>query len=203
MLFKEYDAKLDSLRTAVTTARGIDLSALPTKHQKALTEAFVNGLATFDRVSDIRNTHKKLESYKPTYAPIHKTARNTERKIRNLYARIKFYDNELRKVSRDRSNDQQAIADIKTNIGKLKNEIASYKEILPKNWDARRKHYLYLANAEKRARNIYRRTGDDAYEPIAKMVLMLRQTEALVVLGPQLKKLRNSIKISKMHEIYD
>ena len=201
MLFKEYDAKLDSLRTAVTTARGIDLSALPTKHQKALTEAFVNGLATFDRVSDIRNTHKKLEAYKPTYAPIHKTARNTERKIRNVYARIKFYDNELRKVSRDRSNDQQAIADIKTNIGKLKNEIASYKEMLPKNWDTRRKHYLDLANAESRARNIYRRTVDDAYEPVSKMVLMLRQTEDLVALQIPLEKLRNSIDSNSPTEV--
>ena len=194
MLFEEFDANGDALRTAITTTRGIDLSALPMKHQKNLIEAFKNGLATFDRVANVRDAYQKLEAYKPTYTPIHKAARKTEREIRDLKTKIKFYENELRKVSRDGLSDGQPTADIKTNISKLKNEIASHRGILPKDWNARRKQYLDLANAEKRARNIYRRTVDDAYEPVAKIVLMLRQTGALVALDVELKKLQNTFK---------
>ncbi len=60
---------------------------------------------------------------------------------------------------------------------------------VPDGWDEARKGYLAVAGAEKKARAVYRRDVDSAYEPIAELREIIAQAEALAALRERLEGL--------------
>ncbi|MEC7488559.1 MAG: TRAP transporter large permease subunit [Pseudomonadota bacterium] len=194
MLFKQYDAQGKLLRDAIANARALDLSFLPDHQKNKLLHGFKNATETFERVSNVRKASAMLHAFTPTYKPIHVAARKTQATIRNIKQRISEQEDALSRLIRDNGEGERAIKVLRGKIKVLKDESAALRATLPENWKALRERYLHLANSEKRARNIYRRTVDEAYEPVSNILVLLSQVESLAAIGDQLKSLNVVIK---------
>ena len=61
----------------------------------------------------------------------------------------------------------QLSRDIRADIAELNREADALRATLPADWADQRKQYVALSTAAKKARFQYRRTVDEAYEPVA------------------------------------
>ena len=189
MLFKQYAENRTGLETAIADARKLDISFLPDRQKTKLNEGFQNAANTFKRIDDVKNTGEALETFKPAYTPIHREARRIEQEVRRVEARIADRDNDLRRETRDGTGGDGAIARIRADIEELKREADETRGRIPADWKEQRDQYVALARAEKRARTMYRRTVDEAYEPVAETIKIIRQAEALASIGDRLRAL--------------
>ena len=189
MVFREYAENGDAIRDAISTARKLDISYLPDRQKTKLTEAFQNAGNVFKRVEDVKKTGAALDAYTPDYTPVHHEARRLEREIRRIQSRIADREDDLRRVTRDGTGGDGVADDIRADIEALKNEAAEVGTQIPSDWKQQRDKFVELARAERRARAQYRRTVDEAYEPVAEIVKIARQADALAAIGNRLKAL--------------
>ncbi len=188
MLFKAYDARGDALRDAISTAKSLDISYLPAAQQRKLKQAFESAGKTFERVADVRTAEAAVQAYVPDYTPVHLEARRIEGDIRAIQARIADRENDLRRIARNATGGADAV---NAEIERLKTDVADLQARIPADWNALRKKYVDLAAAEKRARTQYRRTVDEGYEPVAEIIAIIEQTDALVAIEAQLRTIEN------------
>ena len=193
MLFKQYTEKLGSLEAAMSDVRKLDLSYLPDRQKTKLNEGFQNAANTFKRIDEVKKTGAALEAFKPGYTPIHREVRRIEGDVRRIGARIADRDNDLRRETRDGTGGDAALARIRGDIEELKQEADEARSRIPSNWKEQRGQYVALARAEKRARTTYRRTVDQAYEPVAEIIKIIRQAEALAAIGDRLRALPGTL----------
>ncbi|MGB0630072.1 MAG: SLC13 family permease [Alphaproteobacteria bacterium] len=189
MLFKKYAENQTALQSAISGARKLDITYLPDRQKTKLNEGFQNAANTFKRVDDVNNTGAALDAYKPEYTPLHRKARRIEQEIRRIESRIADRDNDLRRETRDGTGGDAALTRIRRDIEDLKKEADEARNRIPSDWKEQRDKYVALAKAEKRARTMYRRTVDEAYEPVAEAVKIIQQAEALAAIGDKLKAL--------------
>ena len=189
MLFKQYAENQAALQSTIADARNLDFSYMPDRQKTKLNEGFQNAANVFNRVEDVKKTGAALEAFKPAYTPVHREARRIEQEIRRIEARIADRDNDLRRETRDGTGGDSAIADIRADIEELKREVDETRSRIPADWKDQRAMFEALAKAEMRARTMYRRTVDEAYEPIAKTIRIVQQADALAAIGDRLKAL--------------
>ncbi len=193
MLFREYDTQGTTLQAAIAKAGTLNVSYLPDRQREKLTEGLQAAAKTFDRVEDVRKTEAALQAFTPAYAPIHHTARRIEARINRIGAEIEERDDDLRRATRGGSGDENVIRNIRADIEGLKAEAQSLRATLPADWAEQRKKYVALSNAAKKARAQYRRTVDEAYEPVAETVKIIGQADALAAIGDTLKALESAL----------
>ena len=75
-LFADYDRNADTLKAAIAKAKTLDISYLPDRQKRAMTEAFQAADKTFDLVAIVRKTERALNAYIPEYRPQHILARD-------------------------------------------------------------------------------------------------------------------------------
>ena len=189
MLFKQYAENRTLLESAIADGRKLDISFLPDRQKTKLNEGFQNAANTFKRIDDVKKTGDALEAFKPAYTPIHRKARRIEQDVRRVEARIADRDNDLRRETRDGTGGDAAIARIRADIEELKREADETRGRIPADWKEQRDQYVALARAEKRARTMYHRTVDEAYEPVAETIKIIQQADALAAIGDRLRAL--------------
>ena len=174
-LFPEYDALGTSLRQSIATAQALDLSALPVDLQKSMTESFTKAKATFDKVEAVRQTGRELSAYTPSYRPLH-------REVRSIQADVRKIEKEIRKLSQEsrrlRSSGYDN-ASVEADVQNARAEIAALEATIPAEWKTSRAQYERLSKAEKNARRDYRRTVDEAYEPLQNVRALISDVDGL------------------------
>ncbi|MBT4934233.1 MAG: TRAP transporter large permease subunit [Rhodospirillaceae bacterium] len=193
MLFAQYDVKGEALKSAFAAAQTLDISYLPPKQRTALEEGFVAATKTFSLVDRVRQADTALSSYIPDYTPLHREARDIEAKIRRMKAASKKQQELMRRQS---GGDSRAM---EQEIDSINAAVAELEKTIPENWKASRDGYLKLAKANKDARRKYRRTVDDAYEPLAEVIKIIADADALAAMESQIKALVGII-ASKPHK---
>ncbi|MBC8268209.1 MAG: TRAP transporter large permease subunit [Rhodospirillaceae bacterium] len=193
MVFAQYDVKGDALKKAIAAAQTLNISYLPEKTRTVLSEGFVSATKTFSLVDSVRQADTALGAYIPDYKPQHREVRDIEAKVRRLKAERKKQENLMRRRS---GGDSRAM---EQEIASINVDIAELEQTIPESWKAARAGYLKLAKANNDARRKYRRTVDEAYEPLAEVIKIIADADALAAMEEQLKALVGII-ASQSHE---
>ncbi|HKJ62880.1 MAG TPA: TRAP transporter large permease subunit [Hyphomicrobiales bacterium] len=192
-LLPAYQAEEQNILSALRSARNIDLSALPSKDQKELSDSFGDAEKTFELVAAIAATEQAIAQSEPDYRPLHVEVRNIQQEMTDHEAEISAVQSELRTVS-----DINVENGLKSRIEALKSRIKELKSSIPENWEQAHKDFTALLQSENRARIAYRRNVDNAYEPVKEMLTVLRATEALAGMRPDITALREFISKNPM-----
>ena len=189
-LFNAYDQRGDALRASIDKAKRLDISYLPDRRRRALTESFQSAEATFGLVTKVRETAAAVEAYVPDYRPIH-------RRVRALQSDIRGIDREVQELERERrrldDGQTEIAAELTKRIATLKDEKAAIEARIPTAWKDARKRFVDLSNAERRARLAYRRNVDGAYEPIAEVQRVIAEADKLAALEDRLRSLTSIV----------
>jgi len=189
MLFKVYAAEGATLQSAIADGKALNISYLPSRQREKLVEGLQAASDTFKRVADVQKAEATLGAFTPAYTPIHHKSRRIEANIRRIGVNIAQRDDDLRRETRGGGGDEEVIKEIRADIAALKADAEKLRATLPADWKDQRKQYVALSGAAKKARAQYRRTVDDAYEPVAEMIKIIEQADALAAIGDKLKAL--------------
>ena len=200
MLFEQYALQGDRLRSAIAAGKALDVSVLPDRQRDKLQRGFKSAADTFARVEDVKKADAAVDAYTPEYAPIHHRARRIEADIRRIGAQAAKRDDDLRRATRDSTGDDTGIQSIRADIAELNRQADTLRATLPADWQEQRKRYVALSNAAKKARVQYRRTVDEAYEPVAETIEIIRGADALAAIGGQLKALQATLASKPLEE---
>ncbi len=200
MLFEQYALHGDRLRSAIAAGKALDVSVLPDRQRDKLQRGFKSAADTFARVEDVKKADAAVDAYTPEYAPIHHRARRIEADIRRIGAQAAKRDDDLRRATRDSTGDDTDIQTIRSDIAELNRQADTLRATLPADWQEQRKRYVALSNAAKKARVQYRRTVDEAYEPVAETIEIIRGADALAAIGGQLKALQATLASKPLEE---
>ena len=186
MLFEAYGARRDELRSAIAAAGKLDRSYLPSSLRSAFDEGLQSADSVFGHVAAVQAAASDVEAYTPAYRPLHRTVRRIQLDMRELADEAAEVEDGIRQRRRDGAD----ASDLRAQLEEVTREISALEETLPEGWEADRKTYVALAKAETTARRKYRRAVDDAYEPVARILAIVDQTEDLAAIGDQLEALK-------------
>lgn len=190
-LFPYYDANADSLKATIAKARAIDFSAVPEKYQTSMRDAFANAESVFAKVAAVREADAALNAYIPEYTPLHHKVRDLQAEARRIGDKIKELKTDTRRAEdSDDAKINGRVKKMREHIASLTEQQASLLAQVPAEWKAARSSYLGLAKTEKKARMLYRRTVDEAYEPVSILNKLIADADELAALEDEIKGLR-------------
>ena len=177
---EEFEKNGDSIRKAFENVRSVDTAFLPEEIAEELTEAIDKGEQAMALMDEIEAAEAAVAAAAPDYRPFHET-------VRALEARMRRIDNELDEL-RTRARRAESGSDREENanerIEALEQERAEIEGEIPEGWEEQSKNFNTLTKAENNKRNEYRRTVDQAYDPITETIELLQSFQALKELEP-------------------
>ena len=185
----EFTTNGDSIRSAISSARALDLSALPGDLAKDLNESFDNAEASFGKMTEIKETEAAVAAQADAYRPVHQFVRGLERQMRQI-------DNELEEleVSLRRSDEGSPRAErFAARIAELEAERETYTSQFPDSWKDEQTAFQKLTKAENTARSHYRRLVDNAYSPLAETMAVIGGADDLAAQRDVLVALQNDL----------
>jgi len=186
-LFDEYRAREDELRAAIERARAIDLSGLPGDMRDDLTEAFDEAESVFAHLDEIAAAEAEVEAATPDYRPLLEEVRRIKREIRKIDQEIEETEDTLDGLRFVENPDPERAPELEARIEELRAEREALEAAIPADWEERHRAFQALLRAETNARRAYRRSADDAYEPIVEVMDRLRLTEQMPAAGERLE----------------
>ncbi|MEQ8322219.1 MAG: TRAP transporter large permease subunit [Rhodospirillales bacterium] len=183
-LFEQYDERGNELKSAIASARGLDISMLPDNMQKELTASFDKAEKTFEMVATIRAAEAAEQAYAKGYKDLHTDVRALQARMRDDRKEIKTLETELRRLPKGPEYDVQR-EKWQAKIEKDKAEIETLTTQIPEEWIQRNKEFVALNKKHTLARNLYRRNVDQAFEPVQKLNELLGSSDAYAALEPK------------------
>ncbi len=193
-LFERYRAEEGRLTAAIEQASSLDIGYLPEKTAKALAEGLVKAKMTFELTRQVDEAKSALDAFTPGYKPLHVEVRGLEADVRKLTARseeLKLYRD---RESRSTTRSDARMAEFDAEITEISQEIEDIRGRVPAVWEARHKEYVVLSKALDKARSVYRRNVDDAYEPVAKLRGTLSGSEGLAAFDARIEALTSVVR---------
>ena len=192
-LFDYYDQNQEQLRAQINTLRAKDLTVLPQEQQKALTASLDQTENIFDLVTKARQAEADRIAYSSEYRPLHKQVRRLQAKMRSIESEIEDLKQNMIRMSRSDSPDEDDLKRIEAEIKKAEAAIGDLQNKIPETWSDASKRYTKLEKAEKQARGTYRNTVDQAYKTVAELSAVINGVDELEGLLPQITALETVI----------
>jgi TRAP-type mannitol/chloroaromatic compound transport system permease large subunit len=179
------------IRAAIAKAQTWDLSMVPQKVATNLTASIAKSEASFGALAAARDATANLQAAAGDFRPLQRVARKIERQTKEFDATLKVNIKELDRLRRRQGEDAADVIALADRIAELTAARDAAEAALPEGWAATDKAFQNLIKAEKKARMIYRRTVDSAYEPVGKFIATLQSAEGLEALTQKITALRN------------
>ncbi|MFD1697001.1 TRAP transporter large permease subunit [Roseibium aestuarii] len=178
---------------AITTLEGQDVSYLPKGIRKDLDEAIKAARDAMPKMEAIVAAEKAVNDAAEVYRPVHREVRALERDAHRLEEKVK----EL-KVLVSRSGEGKVYSEAqgeraKARIERLEAQIAQIMSGVPDSWEEKHKVFAEVQKAENTARLQYRRTADQAFQPIVETRAILKGADALAERRAELAALRDAL----------
>ena len=172
-IMASFDARGDQIAQAITQAQALDVSYLPEDLQDDWNEGLEKAATVPGMVAEIAAIQDRLRAEAVNYRPEHIIVRGLERDMRVREAEIA--DLRLR-ASRGFGDSaaQTARAD------ELQAEVDALRAQIPETWEATEAAFNEINREDNTARNLYRRTVDQAYAPVIELKARINSVEALV-----------------------
>ncbi|MEQ8584707.1 MAG: hypothetical protein RIB31_01640, partial [Thalassobaculaceae bacterium] len=188
--FEEDGAEIDA---AIAKAKAWDLSSLPTSAASELTGAITKAESAFDGLKAARATSAVVEQAGIAYDPIRTEVRRLEADLRRHVADLEDGKQILGQLQRQDGGAVKVEA-MKARIELLTKEKGEIEAAMPADWDKVHSTFKKLLVEEKRAYLTYRRTVDQAYQPIQTFLRTLRGAEVLKTLRPEIAALADVVR---------
>jgi hypothetical protein len=188
-VFEQFNENGDAIRSTIADARKLNVSYLPKKMKAKITESFDDADATFDALKATFAAEAEMNKAAENYAPLHHQVRKAQFDVRELEDLVKGLETDLRRTG-DRPKDDAARQRIQAKIAAAKQEMAELNATIPADWEEKHKAFAEVQTAYKKARGIYRRHADGAFEPILEMNRLLAGAAALEALREPISGLK-------------
>ncbi|MEI2384910.1 TRAP transporter large permease subunit [Breoghania sp. JC706] len=179
----------DQIRAAIEKARGLDLSALPKDLRDDLSEAIGKAGEAMPAMEAIVAAENAVDQAAVAYRPLHDEVRAIERDIRRLDTRIDDQELIVRRSGPTGIYSEAAGERAAAKIETLKAQRAELQAQIPAEWKEKHAAFSKIQRAENVARLTFRRTTDQAYEPLQEVLKVLRDADAYAALADDLKTL--------------
>ncbi|PVB62471.1 TRAP transporter large permease subunit [Labrenzia sp. 011] len=193
LVYEEFQQNGDSIRQAIDAAGKIDISYLPEDLREDLTESFEKAREAMPQMLAIREAELKVAEAAVAYKPVHVEVRALERDARRIDEQI-----EELKVVVTRSGGGGIYTEAQgeraqERIDALQREHDALLAQIPSDWPDVYATFAKIQKAENTARLSYRRTVDQAYEPIMELKAVLADTDLVASFRPELEALKTEL----------
>ena len=130
-------------------------------------------------MAEVRAAEQALGEYSVSYRPLHRQVRSLERQIRDFEDAIERDRQRLRRLPRAGLEEGAEAEAADAEIHQFEEEVAALVAQIPAEWAEARARFVELADAEEKARRLYRRSVDDAYEFVVELQGLLGSGQAL------------------------
>jgi len=183
----------DSILASIQAAENIDVSYLPEDLQKDLAEGFEKAREALPQMQAISDAEDAVAAAAGDYKPVHVQVRALERDARRIEERI-----DALKVIVSRSGGTGIYTEAQgeraqARIDVLQAEHDALLAQVPADWDDTYAAFAKIQKAENTARLTYRRTVDQAYEPIVELKAILADADLVASLRPELEALKEQV----------
>jgi tripartite ATP-independent transporter DctM subunit len=186
----EFAGRGAQIRAAIAKARSLDLASLPEDIRKELSESFTKAEATFGLMDEVAKAEAAIEAGSTSYRPVHRRTREIQANIRTIDAQIQELRNDIQRTPADAEESRKQL---EAQLATLDTERKRLQSTIPANWESEHKAFGQLQTADRRARLLYRRGVDSAYEPVQTAVRVLEATPQLVAARNVMQGLRGVI----------
>jgi F0F1-type ATP synthase membrane subunit b/b' len=171
-----FDTRGNQIATAITAAGALDVSYLPEDLQDDWVDGLEKAQSVPGLVLDIETTRDLQTAGAVDYRPEHKIVRALQR---DMLIRTKEIDDLRVRASRGfgDSEGQTVRAD------RLQAEVDALQAQIPATWEDTQTTYAAINKQNETARNIYRRTVDQAYAPVVELKAVIASADALAPLA--------------------
>ena len=177
--------------STLNTARSLDLSSLPTKMSKALSESFDNAEQAKELLAEAKAAELAVKANEDSYRVFHTIVRDLEQQIRDLDSSVD--DLETQRERAGGENAEQRIAAIDKRLADIEAGKEALLAQIPPEWEAANKKHVELQATEKKARLAYRKAADNGYKNAVGISTALAATADLRALGDSLPQMRDRI----------
>lgn len=185
------------IRAAITKMERTDVSYLPDERQGELKSALQNARRVFTRIENVNKAEAALKAYVPEYEPVHRKVRFTQRRMKTIDDKLTDLKANLQRATRAGAAGAAEKAQLEQQIATLTAQRAELAKEIPKDWRRTRLKYRQLSRRERLARLVYRRTADNAYEPILEFRKLIAAADQLRALKADMDALRPVVNSDK------
>jgi tripartite ATP-independent transporter DctM subunit len=190
---EQFKSRGPAIRAAIATARKLDLASLPEELRNDVKASFGKAEASFDLLGKVSAGEAAIDAARINYAPLHYRVRDIQADIHRQGAEINELQADLRRIPDDDKNAQSGKQALNSEIAALQQQRKALQSQIPANWEAEHKKFAQLLQADRRARLLYRRNVDNAYDPIHQAINVIDAAPKLEALKSDLEGLRGII----------
>ncbi|MFT6772410.1 MAG: TRAP-type mannitol/chloroaromatic compound transport system permease large subunit [Paracoccaceae bacterium] len=190
-----------SVTAAIGTAKGLDLSALPTGLAKDLTKAFGSAEASLIALANVQDEAVIVEDAIPAYTPIHTRVRKLEKDMRHWQEVVDKAETNLSRLRPEDGPDRKQ--ELEAMIAEGTSMLSSLGAQVPSEWKQTYNTFRELDDAETKQRNTYRRAADDAYEPVIEALKVIDAADDLKTIEAPLREMRDAIAGGELRELVE
>ncbi|SDF97477.1 TRAP transporter large permease subunit [Thalassobaculum litoreum] len=193
-VYQAFQEEGDTIRSAIQTAKGWDLSGVPKTVAGEVTRAVNGAENAFQALDDARATSAAIAAAAGTYDPVRTEVRRIEAALRRNAEELEAAQRRAGQLQRQAPDEVEDIERLQNRAEELTAEKETLMSEMPSNWDQVHGEFKKLLSEEKRAYLNYRRVVDNAYEPIQTFMRVLRGADQLVALESEIKALADTIR---------
>jgi len=188
-----YQTSGDGIMSAIKTASALDISYLPKKMQKELSGGFEKAEQAIPLMGEIVTAEAAVQAAAGSYRPVHVQVRALERDARRIDTHIKELEVIVSRSGPGAIYTEAQGEKAKADIAVLTDERDELLAQVPGTWEETHKTFAEINKAETKARQVYRRNADQAFEPVLEIREILAATDALAKLKPELAGLKEAV----------
>lgn len=184
-------AEGDDLAQVIANAEALNLSVLPRRMQRDLSDSFESATVALEQIEIAFEAEAAVNAAAGDYRPLQVEVRSIEKRIRKAKERAE----ELRVIAGRMRDEAQAErrAKLEAEREQLLAQAEGLRTQIPDEWEGIHDRFAELTDAEQDARNLYRRSADAAWETPAEVLRILEANPQFLALEDELRNLRDVI----------
>lgn len=193
LVYEDFQQNGSSILAAIDKAESVDMSYLPKDIQKDMAKGFEKAREALPLMKEIRSAEEAVNAAAGDYRPVHIEVRALERDARRVDEHIAELEVVVRR-SGDNGIYTQAQGDrAQAKIDGLTAERDALLAQIPAEWEDIYGKFSTIQKTETKARQTYRRTVDQAYEPILELKAILQDADKIASFEADMEALKAEI----------
>lgn len=184
---RKFESDGAEIRSAIERMRRADLSTLP----EELRVDFRRGLTAAERafaiMQNIKQGYVEVAEAAVSYRPVLSRVRGVESDIRRIDDAVSKLNIAI--TQSQRAETEEELNDLRDDRARLKIRREELMAQIPTEWSAMHEEFSSVLERENNARKIFRRSVDDAYQPVKTAMILLADTGRLKNAAPQFRGL--------------
>lgn len=176
---------------AIESAKAINLDGLPKDFGKLLKTSTSKAEDALEALAQISVKEAAVAEAEPAYRPLLKEVRALEKQVRHIKEQEEELSTLLKRMTDPEKDEERQ--ELETEIAVLEAQAAELQSEIPLNWKEAHETFKALTDAESKARNDYRRAGDQSFEAIQELRSIIDDSATYIAAEADLRGLESVI----------